>query len=170
MGPAEEMTPSRRARRAEKQRTPQNPPRLLTRLAVEAMLDRKATDIAVLDLRESGGSVADYFVIATGGSDRQIRAVANAVDAQIKEEAGERPWHKEGFEHLQWVLLDYVDVVVHIFSEEKRSYYDLERLWGDARIERLPDGGEAEDLTMLKAGEATATEETISKEDGASRE
>ncbi len=135
---------------ASKQRPRRNAASRLAACAVNAMTERKARDIVVMDLRNAQGAVADFFVIGTGGSDRQIRAVANAVDEHIEEVAGEQPWHREGFEHLQWVLLDYVDLVVHLFSEEKRAYYDLERLWGDAGIERVPADGDAGDVPMLQ--------------------
>lgn len=117
------------------------------------MLERKAQDITVLDLRGVSGAVADFFVIGTGGSDRQVRAVANAVRERIREEAGgERPWHEEGFEHLRWALLDYVDLVVHVFSEDRRAFYDLERLWGDARAEHVTnETSSAEDVDLLQA-------------------
>ncbi len=94
--------------------------------------------------------VADYFVICTGTSETQIKALANATRESIKEKLGERPWQTEGFDHLQWVLLDYVDVVAHIFNEERRSFYDLERLWGDAAIESVPDDGDVPALEMLR--------------------
>lgn len=113
------------------------------------MAGRKATGITVLDLRSVGG-VADYFVIATGASDRQIRAIVNAVDEEVEDALGETPWHIEGKEHLQWVVLDYVNVVVHVFSEEKREYYDLERLWGDADIEHVPDEAGAAAVELLQ--------------------
>lgn len=126
-----------------------NAARPLAACAVNALADGKAEDIAVMDMRALPGAVADYFVLATGGSDRQLRALARSVDEHVEETMGERPWHREGLEHLQWVLLDYVNVVVHLFSEEKRAYYDLERLWGDASIERVPDGGDAADVSLL---------------------
>lgn len=132
-------------------RQPRHSAAQLAACAVDAMAERKARDITVMDLRGISGAVADYFVVGTGGSDRQIRAVANAVDEHLEETCDERPWHTEGREHLQWVLLDYVDMVVHVFSEEKRAYYDLERLWGDARIERVPEDGSAADVEMLRS-------------------
>ena len=111
----------------------------LARLAIDAILDKKGREVAVLDLRGISG-VADLFVIATSDSDVQTRAIAESVQQKIREEAHERPWKKEGLDSLKWVLLDYVDVVVHVFDEEKRAYYDLERLWGDAPSEDVPDG------------------------------
>lgn len=98
---------------------------------VQAALDRKALDVVVLDLRKAGG-FTDYFVICTGGSARQIEAIADAIRDVLKKEHGERPALAEGIEKSQWILLDYFDFVVHIFSRECRAFYALERLWGNA--------------------------------------
>ena len=99
--------------------------------AVEAMLDKKARDITVMDMRDVAGFV-DYFVIGTGDSKLQVKAVAEEIRARVRTQCDEKPWHMEGADAWQWVLLDYVDVVAHVFSPEKRAFYDLERLWGDA--------------------------------------
>ena len=100
------------------------------RLTVGAMLDRKARDLRVLDLSEVS-DFTDYFLVSTGGSARQVRAVADAVTETLRDR-GHRPLHVEGYEHGQWVLMDYGDFLVHIFSEPQREYYRLERLWADA--------------------------------------
>lgn len=99
--------------------------------AVQAARSRKAIDVVVLDLRKAGG-FTDYFVICTGTSGRQIQAIADAVAETLKTDFGERPALAEGIEKSQWVLLDYFDFVVHVFSRECRSFYGLERLWGNA--------------------------------------
>ena len=99
--------------------------------AVRAALDKKALDVVVLDLRKAGG-FTDYFVICTGANPRQIQAIADAVRETLRTEFGERPTLAEGIEKSQWILLDYFDFVVHIFSRECRSFYALERLWGNA--------------------------------------
>ncbi len=112
------------------------------------MLEKKARDITVMDMRGVSG-VADYFVICTGDSDLQIKAIADAVRERIREQCSERPWHKEGYDHLQWVLLDYVDLVVHVFNQEKRGFYALERLWGDAPVERVPDDAPSASVVKL---------------------
>ena len=93
--------------------------------------------------------MADYFVIATGDSDLQIKAIVDGIEMRIKEQCGERPWHIEGREHRQWVLLDYVDLVVHIFDQERRLFYDLERLWGDAPAEQIPDDADSSAAVQL---------------------
>jgi ribosome-associated protein len=101
------------------------------RIAVEATRDKKALDIVVLDLRGLA-SFTDYFLIATGGSHRQLVTVADEIEEKLKE-AKRRPSHVEGYPRGDWILMDYVDFVVHIFTPTSRSYYDLERLWGDAK-------------------------------------
>ncbi len=136
-------------RKAKKRSTP-NPAHVLAAHAVDAMLDKKAHDVTVMDMRKVSG-VADFFVIGTGDSDLQIRAVADAIRERIQEQCGERPWHTEGTNNWQWVLLDYVDVVAHLFSPEKRDFYDLERLWGDAPNERVPDEASSTAVQLLQA-------------------
>lgn len=137
------------SRKAGKKRTTRNPVHLLAAHAVDAALDKKAREVVVMDVRGVSG-VADCFVVCTGESDIQIKAIAEAVKERIREAYGERPWHTEGYDNLQWVLLDYVDLVVHVFSEEKRSFYSLERLWGDAPIEHVPDDASAADVKLLQ--------------------
>src|SRR5687768_17616565 len=103
--------------------------------AVQAAQDKKAFDIVVLDLRKAGG-FTDYFVICTGQNARQITAIADSVRETLKRDYDERPSLAEGVEKSEWVLLDYFNFVVHVFSRECRSFYGLERLWGNAeRIE-----------------------------------
>jgi ribosome-associated protein len=126
-------------------RSTHRPARELAALAVEAMQSKKAVDITVIDVRDVSG-VTDYFVIGTGESDIQVRAIAEAVREQVKEEIGERPWKREGTQHNQWVVLDYVNVVVHVFDRERRAYYDLERLWGDAPTERVAEDADTVEL------------------------
>ncbi len=145
----EEMPSVSRMDRSEKTRNPANPGYRLAAHAVDAMLDKKAHDVVVIDLRGISG-VAEFFVIGTGDSDLQIRAIANSVRDRIREACGERAWHKEGLDHVKWVLLDYVDLVVHIFSREKREHYDLERLWGEAPAETVPEDGSAADVSLLQ--------------------
>jgi ribosome-associated protein len=99
--------------------------------AIEAARDKKATAIVVLDLRKAG-SFTDFFVICTGRNARQITAIADAVTETLKKEHGERPALAEGARSSEWVLLDYFNFVVHVFSPECRRFYDLERLWGNA--------------------------------------
>ena len=106
--------------------------------AVKAALDRKAADVVVLDLRNAGG-FTDYFVICTGANPRQIQAIADAVEDTLRTSYGERPALVEGVEKSEWVLLDYFNFVVHVFSRECRSFYGLERLWGSAERHEISD-------------------------------
>ena len=109
----------------------------LARELAELTLTKKATDVKILDLRELT-TIADFFIVCTAGSDTQVKAVADSVVEGAKV-IGERPWHKEGMALRNWVLLDYVDVVVHIFLKDTREFYSLEKLWGDAPVEEISD-------------------------------
>lgn len=133
-------------------RTGATPGRALARLAVEAALSKKALDVAVMDLRGISGEV-DYFVLATGESDLQIRAIVDAVVDALRTEGGERPVSREGQPGTsRWIVLDYFDLVVHVFDPELRAHYDLERLWGDAPTDRISD--ERPQSTILDAPDA----------------
>ncbi len=112
-------------------REPVLPPTALLRVAAEAAASKKAVDMVGLDLTGLDG-VADYFLICSGSSEPQVKAIAEEVEDKLRER-GARAWHVEGREGRRWVLLDFVDVVVHVFHEKTREYYLLERLWGDAR-------------------------------------
>jgi len=105
--------------------------------AIDAAQDRKAADVVVLDLRPAEG-FTDYFVIATGQNIRQIHAIADSVRDSLAER-GQKPAHIEGGEKAGWILLDYFDFIVHIFSPETRSFYALERLWGSAKRFEISD-------------------------------
>lgn len=104
---------------------------------VEVIFTKKGYDVLIMDLRNLT-TFADYFVICSADSDVQVKAIADQIDKTFDEE-GIRCWHKEGYKALSWVLLDYVDVVIHIFKKEMRDFYNLEKLWGDAPTERLLD-------------------------------
>lgn len=103
----------------------------LVRAAVEAALSKKALDPVALDLRDLQG-VSDYFLIVSASNEVQVKAIAEAVEERLAT-LGARPWHVEGLESRKWVLMDYVEIVVHVFHERTREYYLLERLWGDAK-------------------------------------
>jgi ribosome-associated protein len=104
-------------------------------LAVDLLFDRKAEEVTVLDLREVSGAT-DYFVIATGRSDTHVSAIGDHVVDEMKK-AGVRPFGVEGLRGGRWVLIDYVDFVVHVFHPAAREFYQLERLWGDAPVREL---------------------------------
>ena len=106
--------------------------REMAKIACHALSDKKAEDVQVIDISEIS-VIADYFVIATGTSSTHVKALADEVEAQL-DESGISVSHVEGYRSNSWILLDYVDVVVHVFSDEAREYYDLERLWQDGEI------------------------------------
>ncbi len=106
-------------------------------LAAEAARGKKALDLVVLDLRPLD-SFTDFFVICSGRNVRQVQAIADAVEESLRK-SQVRPAHVEGFERAEWVLLDYFDFIVHVFSTERREFYALERLWGSAERVELPD-------------------------------
>jgi len=100
--------------------------------AILACQEKQAEELTLLELEQGSGAFTDYFVMCSGTNPRQIQAIADAVDERL-EAMGLRATHKEGYKQAEWVLLDYVDFVVHIFSEKARQFYDLERLWKSAR-------------------------------------
>lgn len=108
----------------------------------EGLLEKKAKDIILLDVRPLT-TLTDYFVVCHGTSETQIRALANSVMGKVKETLGENVWKQEGLDARRWIILDYVNVVVHIFSEEKRNYYGIERMWNDAVITEIKDDNPA---------------------------
>ncbi len=101
------------------------------------IFEKKGYDVKLLELRNIT-TLSDYFVICTADSDTQVKAIADHVEVSLKED-GVRLWHKEGFKALSWVLLDFVDVVVHVFRKDTREFYNLEKLWGDAPVFDLKD-------------------------------
>ncbi|MGD1840859.1 MAG: ribosome silencing factor [Thermonemataceae bacterium] len=107
---------------------------VLSEHIVKGMQEKKARDIVLLDLRGVKQAVADFFVICTGNSDTQIDAIADSVEEQVYKDLGENPWHKEGKQNREWILIDYVDVVAHVFRKNKREHFAMEELWGDAKI------------------------------------
>jgi ribosome-associated protein len=111
----------------------------LSELVVKGMAEKKGLDIAILDLRKVKNSITDFFVICSGNSDTQIDALANSVEDEVYKISKTEPWQKEGKANGEWILIDYVDVVAHIFNKERRKHYDLEELWGDAEVTYLED-------------------------------
>lgn len=107
-------------------------------VAAQAAEDKKAIDLRVLDL-QGIASFTDYFVICSGSNPRQIQAIADEIERRLAQQ-GRKPLGVEGYEHAEWILVDYGDFLVHIFSEAARAYYDLERLWRKARQVPLPSG------------------------------
>ncbi|NWF88996.1 MAG: ribosome silencing factor [Ignavibacteriaceae bacterium] len=103
---------------------------LLANKITDLIFNKKGYDVKIIDLR-SVTTITDYFVICSGDSDTQVKAIADEIEKQMRDE-GIKPWHTEGYQALSWVLIDFVDVVVHIFKKETREFYNLEKLWGDA--------------------------------------
>lgn len=110
---------------------------ILGKYIVKGIQEKKGTDIVILNLKDIGNAIADYFVICSGASDTQIDAISESIEKEVSDSAHELPWHREGFQNKEWILLDYVNVVVHVFKNDIRSTYNLEELWGDATITRI---------------------------------
>lgn len=104
----------------------------LSEVAVQGIQEKKGSDIVRLDLRELNSSVSDYFVICSANSSTQVKAIADSVEDEIYKLTQTHPWRKEGQDNGEWIILDYLDIVVHIFRTEKRDFYGIEELWGDA--------------------------------------
>ena len=104
----------------------------LSEIAVHGIQEKKGNDIVRLDLRELNSSVSDYFIVCNADSSTQVKAIADSVEDEIYKLTKTNPWHKEGQENAEWIILDYFDIVVHIFNTEKREFFGIEDLWGDA--------------------------------------
>ena len=104
----------------------------LVPVIIDALKEKKAKRISVLDLRDLEQAVCDFFVICNAESTTQVKAIADSVEYFTKNELGEKPWHVEGKDNASWVLLDYTNVVVHVFQDESREFYDIEEFWADA--------------------------------------
>lgn len=104
---------------------------------IKGIEDVKGLDIDILDLREIDNRVCDYFVICNGTSNTQVNAIVNSIQKGVSRELKDKPWHVEGTENGEWVLMDYVSIVVHVFQKHIREYYNIEGLWGDAKITSL---------------------------------
>jgi len=103
----------------------------------DLIFNKKGYDVKILDLRKLT-TITDYFVVCSGDSDTQVKAIADEVDKTLRDE-GIRAWHIEGYQALNWILIDFIDVVVHVFKKETREYYNLEKLWGDAPVTEITD-------------------------------
>jgi ribosome-associated protein len=110
----------------------------LIAVILKAIDEIKGVNIQLLDLREIENTVCDYFVICTGTSNTHVNAIAGIIQKKVGKLCKEKPWHVEGEGNADWVLLDYVNVVVHVFQKQIREYYDIESLWGDAKITEIP--------------------------------
>mgnify|MGYP000939573895 CR=1 FL=1 len=107
---------------------------ILLTLILKGIEEIKGNDITILDLREIDTAVCDYFIICNGNSNTQVNAIVNSVQKVVSKEIQDKPWHVEGAENGEWVLMDYVSIVVHVFQKHIREYYNIEDLWGDAKF------------------------------------
>ncbi|WP_066756000.1 ribosome silencing factor [Crocinitomix algicola] len=113
--------------------------KLLIDTIIDAIQDVKGRDIVVLNLSELPNAVADFFVICSGDSSTQVESIAQTIARKTREKLKEKAWHEEGTKNAEWVLLDYVDVVIHVFYKEVRDFYNLESLWADAERIEIPN-------------------------------
>jgi ribosome-associated protein len=111
----------------------------LGQLVVKGLQEKKGRNIILMDLRSVKNSIADFFVLCTGTSDTHVDALADSVEKEVYIKTHQDPWHREGKQNREWILLDYVDVVVHVFKSEIRDFYSLEDLWGDAVLTSYED-------------------------------
>ncbi|HCY76268.1 MAG TPA: ribosome silencing factor [Ignavibacteriales bacterium] len=126
----------------------------------DLIFNKKGYDVRILDLRELA-TFSDFFVICSADSDTQVKAIADEIDRSLKDE-GIKCWHKEGYMALSWVLLDYIDVVVHVFKKEAREFYNIEKLWGDAPTIEVEDPELRKKAVKVKS-KTTAKVKTIKK-------
>lgn len=106
----------------------------LSKIVAQGMLEKKASDVVIIELKGLKNAIADYFVIGSGTSDTQVEAIAESVEEMVYKNAHQDPWHTEGEKNKEWILIDYVDVVAHVFKKDRRAFFALEDLWGDAKI------------------------------------
>ena len=110
---------------------------LLITTIISGIEEVKGKEITLLDLREIENTVCDYFIICEGTSNTQVNAIVNSIQKQVSKTIKDKPWHVEGTDNAEWILMDYVNVVVHVFQKHIRDYYDIESLWGDAKITEI---------------------------------
>jgi ribosome-associated protein len=112
---------------------------ILVDVLIKGLQDKKAENIVTIDLRGLENAICDFFIICTGTSNTHVSALAKAAEEDARKTLGEKPWHSEGFGNAEWVLLDYVNTVVHIFQDEARNFYNIEGLWADAIITEIKE-------------------------------
>lgn len=109
----------------------------LIAVIIKGIDDVKGDDIQLLDLRKIENTVCDYFIVCSGNSNTQVNAISGSVQKVVSKELKDKPWHIEGTTNAEWILMDYVNVVVHIFQKHVRDFYDIESLWGDAEVTQI---------------------------------
>jgi len=115
----------------------QSEEKILLQHIIEGIKEKKGKEILSIDLRSLDNSICQYFIICHGESSTQVNAIANWIEYSIEEQLNEKVWHKEGFENASWILLDYVNIIVHIFQKESREFYNLEGLWADGYLSKF---------------------------------
>ena len=110
---------------------------ILAETIIDGILDKKGKEVISLDLSKVNNSICNFFIICHGTSRTQVEAIADSIEDMVRIKLKEKPWHREGLENAEWVLLDYVDVVAHIFQEKTREFYQLESLWADAEQKKI---------------------------------
>lgn len=133
----------------------------LAKAIIKGIQEKKGHNIICLNLTKINSTICDYFIICHGDSHRQVDAIASSIEEQTIKQANEKPWHREGIQNAEWVLLDYVNVVAHIFLKEKRDFYNLESLWADAAAVKISENGSIK-LTEIKS-KTTKTKKGASK-------
>jgi len=111
----------------------------LSEIIIKGIQEKKGKNIISLGLKNIEHAVSDYFIVCHGTSNTQVQAIAESVEDEVREAIGVKPWHREGIQNAEWILLDYVDVVVHIFQENTRNFYQIENLWADAEIKQIEE-------------------------------
>ncbi|MFH0864837.1 MAG: ribosome silencing factor [Bacteroidota bacterium] len=106
----------------------------LSEIVIKGIQEKKGKNIVSMNLKNIQNAVTDYFIVCHGTSSTQVAAIADSIESEVRKAAGIKPWHKEGFQNAEWILLDYADVVVHVFQEKIRDFYQIESLWADAEI------------------------------------
>ncbi len=134
-------------------------PKTAAKKIAQLSLTKKAYDVLIMDLRKLT-TITDYFVVCTADSDTQVKAVADAISEGMTK-LGDRPWHEEGYTNRSWILLDFVDVVVHVFHKDVRKFYNLERLWGDAPIEHVGDDHVVEQAQKQRSKKSTPRKKAV---------
>ncbi len=112
----------------------------LSEIVIKGIQEKKGKNIVSMNLKNIQNAVTDYFIICHGTSSTQVAAIADSIEFEVRTAAGIKPWHKEGFQNAEWILLDYADVVVHVFQEKIRDFYQIESLWADAEVINIESG------------------------------
>lgn len=131
------MRPQLRGQSKQRMTKKTNESQKLAQIIANGMLEKKAEEVIILDLRKLESAMTDFFVICHGSSDKQVDAIADSIETETRKVLKERPWHVEGKETSEWILLDYINVVAHVFVKDKREFFGLELLWGDAKITKV---------------------------------